>query len=193
MMNVYDFDGTIYDGDSTLDFYKFCLKKHPNIIFLLPVQLGSFFLYKLNLIDKTRFKELFFCFLKKLKSVDDDVILFWNLHENSIKNWYKEQQQWDDVVISASPKFLLQEICNRLKIRFLIATKIDKKTGLLTGKNCFGKEKVKRFYQVFPDGRIKNFYSDSYSDLPLARVADFSYVVKKNEIVPWDTDSEFSQ
>ena len=28
-MNVYDFDGTIYDGDSTFDFYKYCMKKHP--------------------------------------------------------------------------------------------------------------------------------------------------------------------
>ena len=27
-MNVYDFDKTIYDGDSTLDFYLFSLKKN---------------------------------------------------------------------------------------------------------------------------------------------------------------------
>ena len=26
-MNVYDFDKTIYDGDSTLDFYIFSVKK----------------------------------------------------------------------------------------------------------------------------------------------------------------------
>lgn len=24
---AYDFDGTIYDGDSSIDFYKFCIKK----------------------------------------------------------------------------------------------------------------------------------------------------------------------
>ena len=35
-MNVYDFDGTIYDGDSTLDFWYFCLKKHPQILLYLP-------------------------------------------------------------------------------------------------------------------------------------------------------------
>lgn len=26
-MNVYDFDKTIYDGDSTIDFYLYCVKK----------------------------------------------------------------------------------------------------------------------------------------------------------------------
>lgn len=31
-VNVYDFDGTIYDGDSTIDFYKFCLKKYKNML-----------------------------------------------------------------------------------------------------------------------------------------------------------------
>ena len=25
-MNVYDFDGTIYNGDSTIDFYLYCIK-----------------------------------------------------------------------------------------------------------------------------------------------------------------------
>ena len=30
-MNVYDFDKTIYDGDSSVDFYKFSLKRHPKL------------------------------------------------------------------------------------------------------------------------------------------------------------------
>ena len=28
-MNIYDFDGTIYDGDSCRDIVKYGLKKHP--------------------------------------------------------------------------------------------------------------------------------------------------------------------
>lgn len=31
-MNVYDFDKTIYAGDSTIDFYLFCLKRQPAIL-----------------------------------------------------------------------------------------------------------------------------------------------------------------
>lgn len=35
-MNVYDFDKTIYYGDSTADFYLFCLKRHKKILTLAP-------------------------------------------------------------------------------------------------------------------------------------------------------------
>ncbi len=30
-IDVYDFDGTIYDGDSTVDFTRFCLRRHPAV------------------------------------------------------------------------------------------------------------------------------------------------------------------
>ena len=36
-VNLYDFDKTIYDGDSTIDFYLFCLKKKLSIIQYLPL------------------------------------------------------------------------------------------------------------------------------------------------------------
>ena len=35
-IDVYDFDGTIYDGDSTVDFVFFCLRRHPGVIAGLP-------------------------------------------------------------------------------------------------------------------------------------------------------------
>ena len=31
MMNVYDFDDTIYNGDSSLDFVLFCFKKNKKL------------------------------------------------------------------------------------------------------------------------------------------------------------------
>ena len=44
-MNVYDFDGTIYDGDSTIDFFFYSLKKKPSLICYLPKQATGFLLY----------------------------------------------------------------------------------------------------------------------------------------------------
>lgn len=41
-MNVYDFDKTIYDGDSTADFYMFSLKRHKMILTLLPSLAAAF-------------------------------------------------------------------------------------------------------------------------------------------------------
>lgn len=59
-MNVYDFDNTIYDGDSSIDFYIFCLKRHPSILALFPHQVWGAVLYRLGKITKVRFKEIFF-------------------------------------------------------------------------------------------------------------------------------------
>ena len=63
-MNVYDFDKTIYDGDSTVDFYIYCLKKFPQIIILLPMQLIAIIKYKMKVINKTKMKEEIYGYLK---------------------------------------------------------------------------------------------------------------------------------
>lgn len=184
-MNVYDFDGTIYDGDSTFDFYRFCLKRHPSIMVCLPKQIGSALLYKTKIINKLQFKQCFFCFLKKLTDVNQEVFYFWNLNEKKIKTWYRNQKSYDDVIVSASPDFLLEEICKRINIRHLVATKIDRKTGKFISKNCFGEEKVNRLRVYMPNIKIQCFYSDSYSDFPLAQISDKAFLVKGEQIIYW--------
>lgn len=182
-MNVYDFDGTIYDGDSTVDFYFFCLKKHPVIALCIPWQIVGAIKYKLKRINKTEFKEQFYCFFNHIK--DSDVKKFWDSHERKIKQWYIEKHSKNDVIISASPYFLLSEICNRLEINNLIASDVRKTDGKYTGINCYGEEKVRRFYSEFPDDKIDNFFSDSYSDQPLANISNHSFLVNGNDFIPW--------
>ena len=67
MINVYDFDKTIYQGDSTIDFYLFCLKKNISLLRYLPIQIYGFIIYIFGLREKEYFKEKFFCFLKGIK------------------------------------------------------------------------------------------------------------------------------
>ena len=184
-MNVYDFDKTIYDGDSTLDFYFYCLRKHPSIIICLPKQLFGAIAYKLRLVSKVRFKEMFYSFLKKLKNVDGDILCFWDGHQRKIKDWYLRQREESDLIISASPEFLLREICERVGIQHLIASAVDKKTGCYTGNNCYGEEKVNRFSECYPGCKIKDFYSDSISDQPMADIAENSYLVRGCRLDPW--------
>lgn len=38
-LNVFDFDDTIYKGDSSIDFYLFCLKENVRLIRYLPIQI----------------------------------------------------------------------------------------------------------------------------------------------------------
>ena len=91
----------------------------------------------------------------------------------------------DDVIISASPEFLLKPVCKRLKIKNLMASKVDMHSGKYSGVNCHGKEKVKRFYEAFPNGKIDNFYSDSYSDSPLAEIAEKAFMVDGDKVEGW--------
>lgn len=64
-MNVYDFDDTIYRGDSSVDFYIFCLRKNIKLLKYLPKQIKAVILYKLKKIDKNKMKEIYFSFFKR--------------------------------------------------------------------------------------------------------------------------------
>ena len=100
-------------------------------------------------------------------------------------DWYLNQRKQDDIVISASPKFLLTPICDRLGIRHLIASEVDPITGMFTGENCRGQEKVRRLEAEYNVTNMDSFYSDSHSDLPLAKLADKAFLVGKGVVTEW--------
>lgn len=183
-MNVYDFDGTIYNGDSTVDFFRYALKQKPSLIRFVPKQLWGFLLYGMKRIGKTELKERFFCFLAGMDATAM-VEEFWESGQAHVLTWYREQQQEDDVIISASPTFLLEPICRRMGIQHLIASDVDVRTGGFLGENCRGQEKVRRFTAVYPTACIDRFYSDSRADRPLAQMAKQAFLVKHGRITVW--------
>lgn len=183
-MNIYDFDKTIYNGDSTLDFYFFCLRKRKRILLLVPIQFFALIFYICKIYDKTKFKEKFYIFLKFIPEVDLYIEEFWVKNIHKIKQWYLERKQSDDLIISASPSFLLEPVCNKLNVS-LISSVVNKKTGKYIGKNCYGEEKVERLKLEVSYIEIENFYSDSISDSHLAKLATKAYLVKGDEIKDW--------
>lgn len=185
-MNIYDFDKTIYDGDSTADFVKFCAKKYKKTWLTLIPTAWAFFLYAIGIYTKTRFKEKMYGFLRYVPDTDTAVSEFWDSHEKNILDYYKASKRDDDMIISASPEFLLKPICERLGITRLIASRVDKSTGRYTGENCWGGEKTKRLLAEYGIEHCDKFYSDSFSDTPLAEIADEAYIVRKNELTPWN-------
>lgn len=184
-MNVFDFDHTIYRSDSTIDFYLFCIKRHPQLIRFLPGQLGSIFLYKLHRCSKEQMKEGFFSFLCGLKEIDSELELFACKNLYKMQKWYVDHAKDTDVVISASPRFIVEKFSEKSTGFAVIASEVDKNTGRFDSRNCHGEEKVRRFREVFTEGRIDEFYSDSDSDLPMARLAGEAYKVKKEKITRW--------
>lgn len=183
-MNVYDFDETIYHGDSTRDFYFFCLSENKKILKYLPMQGYQFVKFAFGMITKTKFKEKFYSFLKSIPDVDEAVLRFWKSHEKNLKGWYLAQKREDDLIISASPEFLLTPICEKLGVK-LIASRVDKFTGKTDGENCWGEEKVVRF-NAAGGGKIDEFYSDSKSDTPLALLAEKAFIVTGDNLKNFD-------
>ncbi len=184
---LYDFDGTIYDGDSSVDFFKFCLKKNKALYKMLPKLAINYLAYKSKNITDTELKEYVFSFLKNFKNIDKVVKEFWETHESKIKNFYLEKKHDQDIIISASPEFLLKPICEKLKVKDLIASDVDKTTGKFKKPNNRGEEKVKEFYKKYPKAEILEMYSDSLHDKPLLDLAKKSYFVKKNKLYDYKT------
>lgn len=181
----YDFDKTIYYGDSSTHFALWCFARFPKTWLSLGTIIFACAMYKLKLWDKTRFKSKIFSFLKGIPDVDRAVSEFWRTHEHKLKSWYIIKPHQDDVIISASPEFLLRDICAKIGVKSLIATDMDKKTGVILGKNCYGAEKVLRFHALYPNCSMVEFYSDSRSDSPLAEISEKAFLVDIDNITPW--------
>lgn len=184
-MNVYDFDKTIFYPDSTVTLLKFLLKRFPRVFYEQAevIALGIWKHYKTG--DPTPMKEAALSVLSFVPDIDALVEEFWEENLCRIARWYLDRKKPDDLIISASPEFHLRPLADMLGIA-LIATPTDKYSGRITGINCSGEEKVRRFLLEYPGEQIDEFYSDSLSDEPLARMAKKAFLVKGgHRITPW--------
>ena len=184
-MNSYDFDKTIFNPDSSVLFAVYSAIHHP-ICYLraFPKLFCNIIKYLAKKIDFKELKESSFGFLMHLKDIDADVNRFWDKRFCRIESWYLKQKKDDDIIISASPEFLLKPVAEKLGVR-LIATRMDKHTGKITGLNCHDEEKVRRLHELYPDAEVENFYSDSLADTPMAMLAKKAFIVNKDVLKPW--------
>jgi len=181
-LNAYDFDKTIYENDSTVDFYRYCIRRNKKVLLALPKTALYGVAYLAGFCDKTTFKQAFFGFLKYLENTSVTVDNFWQCHAHKIKACYLKRKRPDDVIISASPEFLLRPVCGDA---ILIGSRVDARTGAFSGKNCYGEEKVVRLMERLPDCVPEEFYSDSLSDTPMAQVSRRAYIVLGETLIPW--------
>lgn len=180
IVDIYDFDGTVYRGDSTADFWKFCIKKRPYILLIFPWQLIGFIFIIFNL--KKIGKSIFLSFLLLIdgKKMTEQ---FWEANQSKMNDWFLPvNRKRETVVISASPEFLLAPICEKYKVDLLIGTRANIKTGWITGRNCRHSEKCRRLKKQMPDYDINTMYSDSKSaDGPLFEMAKKRIYVKNGK------------
>ncbi len=181
-VNLYDFDNTIYKGDSSTDFFFYSLMRYPSIFKQIPKCLLAAIKYKLKIMTKTEMKEVFFSFLPLIDNIDEHVQSFWKTHSCYIKEFYLKKDHSKDIIISASPEFLLQPIIEELKVLDLIGSRVNKKSGKFQGLNCHGEEKVQRLNKQYSNIEVMRSYSDSKSDIPILKLAKKAYYVKGNKV-----------
>jgi len=186
---IFDFDGTITKHDSFIYFIQF-YKGRMSFILGLIVLFPLLLLYKLGLITNSSAKELVLTyyfkddplksFQKKCDSFGENIIPAITKPE-AIKTIYNHLSKGHRVIIvTASAENWLFFWCKNMGIE-LIATQLEVKNGLLTGKisgkNCYGNEKVQRLRDYLNLNEYSEIfaYGDSKGDIPLLELANHKY------------------
>lgn len=180
-MNGYDFDETIFKGNSLRRFFFYCLIRLPYLLLYMPAQLFAAILYGVRILNKHRFLcvlEWFIVFVPcKRKFIQN----FWDKNFKRIKPWYLRQKRDDDIIISASPLYLVEVACSRLGVA-CIASNVNISNGKTAGRHCHGKAKPFFYKERFGDTPLKTYYSDSLSDVPMFLLAEEGYLVNGDKI-----------
>ena len=189
ILSLFDFDGTITTEDSLINFIRYAvgdLKAAWGMVIFSPMLIA----YKLKLIPNYKAKQLMFSYFfrgmneqqfqkvaKEYSLNHIDTILRPKAIEKIA--WHKEQGH-RVVIVSASIECWLKPWCDRNSLD-LIATKIEMKNGIVTGKlltkNCYGLEKANRVKEIYNLSDYDHIYAygDSRGDKELLDLADKRY------------------
>jgi HAD superfamily hydrolase (TIGR01490 family) len=190
---AFDFDGTITNKDTLLEFITYTKGKkklYRGLIKFLPYLI----LMKLKLYPNWKLKEIIFSYYFKGISLNQ----FNEWGENfsikissiirpkavlAIENHLKKGDSV--IIISASIENWIIPWAKKIGLINVLSTKIEvDKTGKLTGKfltkNCYGLEKVKRLIEIYPNKESFELiaYGDSNGDKELIKFADKGFYNK---------------
>ena len=187
---IFDFDGTISNKDS---FIQFILYTHGEIKAILTMLMLSpwIALHQLGMLPNGKLKEYTLTALYNGLEEENFKKIAVEFAQNNLPKMIKasalERIAWHKkmghkvVIVSASPEDYLKYWAGPQGID-VIATKIEFKlgrvTGLLDGKNCYGEEKVRRLEEKY---NLKDFefiyaYGDTKGDRALQKIAnEFHY------------------
>ena len=184
-MKVFDFDNTLYDGECSLDFFMYCLKKKKSLLKYMPAVTAKALKYKAGLVSIDEVyefvDEMLVVFFDNLENLEEHVKCFWELNSKKLKKSFLEKISEDDAIISASPRFLFDGIASRLRTSNILCTEIDMENQKIEYL-CYSQNKVKAFKEHFESVEIEEFYTDNMNDMPLIELAKTAYLVKGNNI-----------
>ena len=193
VLAVFDFDGTITRKDTLLEFIKFSKGKF-RFYFCFLLFSPMLAAMKLKLLSNQTVKQLVFAYLYKGVHIEEfskwgmefSAVIDKMLLPKAVEALKSHKDNGDKaVIISASIENWVKPWANKMGIDMVLATKAETdKNGLLTGrfstKNCYGKEKVNRLLNAFPnrDNYKLVAYGDSRGDKELIGFADEGFYRK---------------
>lgn len=193
-MNIYDFDGTIYNGDSGIDFIKYSFIRAPFLVTISLIKCFFKFLkYKRGKVKFEEVKSAIFSYVKRINNLERFISKFVNKNKYKIKRFYLTQKKKNDVIITASLDFYVKPLCHSVGIKRIISTKYDVNKCQIIGDNCKGDIKAQMIEKRFPNTKIKDIYTDSLSDSSMFKYAQNVYIVNKDKIKEYDENYKFKK
>jgi phosphatidylglycerophosphatase C len=172
----FDFDGTVTNKDSLLEFIKYC-KGTPAFYFGFALHAPALAAYKLNIISNHRAKEImlkYFFGKMSMEQFNEYCVAFNRdimpslIRPKALQEIAKLKQAGAEVVIvSASPEYWLNYWCSSMNLNCIatrLITRDNKLTGKIDGKNCHGEEKVRRINEKYNLNTFSSVYC--YGDTP---------------------------
>jgi len=185
---IFDIDRTIYDGSIGQDFIIELINEKiisPKILASLSFEIIEYELdiqnYSKTVKDilKTLNNELLGKDLKQVQEIAQKVIQYnhYKFYDYifELPSLYKE---FDYVLLSLEPDFLVSEIASYLKIPFFISNNFGIKNGLISNSNKITTNK----FELFEDSNLKNrniiaAFGDSENDLGILDLAKLKMVI----------------
>ncbi len=185
-MKVFDFDNTIYRGESSIDLAVYMIRNNKKIILYLPMIFSNLLKYKLCMIGREEMEIILNDFCQAVMGNKDEVpeIIgrFWQTHSHKLNGRILKLISSEDIIITAGPDVLINGIRGRLRTDHIISSEVDLNSGRFTYLN-FKDNKVKRYRELYGDRPIDAFYTDSFNDRALMDISDRVFLVKKGHTV----------
>ncbi len=181
-MKAFDFDNTIYRGESSIDLAVYMIRNNKKIILYLPMIFKNLVKYKLCMIGREEMEIILNDFCQAVMGDKDEVpeIIdrFWQTHTHKLNRRILKLISPEDIIITAGPDILINGIRDSLHTDHIISSEVDLNSGRFTYLN-FKDNKVRRFKELYGDTPIDVLYTDSYNDRALMEISDRVFLVKK--------------
>lgn len=182
VMKAFDFDNTIYRGESSIDLAVYMIRTNKKIILYLPMIFTNLVKYKLCMIGRKEMEIILNDFCQAVMGDKDEaaeiIDRFWRTHAHKLNRRILKLIRPEDIIITAGPDILINGIRNRLHTDHIISSEVDLDSGRFTYLN-FKDNKVKRYKEIYGDTPIDVFYTDSYNDRALMEISNQVFLVKK--------------